>query len=438
MTEFEVVVALMAAAVGLSAAARWLRLPYPVLLVVGGLLVSLQPGVPRYELPPHLVLSAFLPPLLYAAAYNTHWPSFRKNLRAITLLAVGLVLFTTVSVGWAAHTFAGMAWVTALVLGAVVSPPDAVAALAVTQRVRIPRTVSAVIEGESLINDASALVAYRLAVGAAVSGTFSLGEGAAEFVAVSAGGVLAGVAGGWLVTRLHKWLDTTGVGDAKIVIAITLLTPYALYLPAERLHVSGVLAVVTAGMWVGVRSHTVFTPDLQVEARGVWEMVEFLLNGLIFILIGFQLPTILEALGGQYTVPELVVAAVAASGATVLSRLLWVFPMAYLPRWLDKIVLGEPPDYPPLRSVALVAWTGMRGVVSLAAALAIPKLTAAGEAFPARDLIVFLTFWVIFATLVGQGMTLPLLIRLLGVNQRADPDELRKTQGGVRAYSRVA
>ena len=314
MTKFEVVVALMAAAVGLSAAARWLRLPYPILLVVGGLLVGLQPGVPSYELEPDLVLSGFLPPLLYAAAFNTHWPSFRKHLRAITLLAVGLVLFTTVSVAWAAHTFIGMAWLPALVLGAVVSPPDAVAALAITQRVRIPRAVSAVVEGESLLNDASALVLYRLAVGAVATGSLSVTAAGGEFLVVSAGGVVVGVVGAVTAIRLHKWLDATGVGDAKITIALTLLTPYAIYLPAEHLHVSGVLAVVTAGLWVGVRAADVFSPELQVEARGVWEMVEFLLNGLIFILIGFQLPDILDKLGGQYTVPlGLIGAAVAVS-----------------------------------------------------------------------------------------------------------------------------
>ncbi len=280
MSAFEVVVVLMAVAVGLAVVARWLRLPYPILLVCGGLLLSLQPGVPTYSLDPDVVLLAFLPPLLYAAAFNTDWPGFRQNLRAIVLLAVGLVLFTTTAVAWAAHTFVGMAWGPAFVLGAVVSPPDAVAALAVTQRLRVPRRVTAVLGGESLVNDAAALVAFRVGVAAVVSGVFDPAAAVAEFVAVAAGGVVIGLAGAVAVIRLHRWLDRTGLEDAKTTIAITLLTPYALYLPAERLHVSGVLAVVTAGLWVGTRSRQVFRPELQAEARSVWEMVEFLLNGL--------------------------------------------------------------------------------------------------------------------------------------------------------------
>ncbi len=427
MSEFEVAVALVGVAVGVAVFARWLRLPYPILLVVGGLVLSLQPGVPAYTLHPDVVLMAFLPPLLYAAAFRTHWPTFRKHLRAITLLAVGLVLFTTTAVAWAAHEWLNMAWGPAFVLGAVVSPPDAVAAMAVTQRVRLPRATAAVIEGESLVNDAAALVAYRLAVAAVVAGGFDAVHAAGQFALVSAGGIAVGLVGGVVACRVHTWLNRTGLGDAKITIALTLLTPFAVYLPAEHLGVSGVLAAVVCGLWVGTRADRVFPDEQLTEARAVWETVEFLLNSLIFIMIGFQLPVVLGTLGDS-SPRDLLVAVLVVSGVVIGSRLVWMFPGAYLPRLFDEKVLRRHVDYPPWQLVTVVAWTGMRGVVSLAAAMAVPKLTATGEPFPDRDRIVFLTFWVIFATLVGQGVTLPLLIRALGVHRRPDPDELRKSR----------
>lgn len=423
MQPFEAIVLLLAVAVGLGIVSRWLGVAYPILLVLAGLWLSLQPGSPTYTLPPDLVFLAFLPPLLYAAAFNTHWPAFRTQLRAISLLAVGLVLFTTVGVAWAAHQFLGLAWGPAFVLGAIVAPPDAVAATAITQRVRVPRVVATLLEGESLVNDAAALVAYRMAVAAVVTGAFSLADASAWFLLVAAGGVAVGLAGGWLAVRMHRWLNQTGLADAKLTIALTLLTPYAVYLPAEHLHVSGVLAVVTAGMWVGWRCEAVFSEDLYAEARSVWAMVEFLLNAAIFILIGFQLPAVLSDLRGDYTPGFLAGAAALIAAVVILTRFVWMFPGAYVPRWVDRRLLGKGDPYPPWQNVSVVAWTGMRGVVSLAAALAIPREKANGELFPDRGLIQFLTFWVIFATLVGQGLTLPLLIRWLGVDKRADAEQ---------------
>jgi len=408
-------------AVGLGMLADWLRVPYPILLVVGGLLVSLQPWAPRYALPPELVFLAFLPPLLYAAAFNTNWPRFRQQIRAITLLAVGLVFFTTTAVAWAAHEFVGLGWGPAFVLGAIVSPPDAVAALAITRRVRVPAVVSTLLEGESLVNDASALVAYRLAVAAVVTGVFSLADAATQFAVVSAGGVVVGLVGALLVMQLHRGLNRAKLADSKTTIVITLLTPYAIYLPAEHLHVSGVLAVVTAGLIIGANRRSLFPDGLRVEARTVWETVDFVLNGLTFILIGFQLPTILGGLRDDYTPEVLTKDAAVVGGVVIVTRLLWIFPGAYLPRFLDRVFKLSTDPYPPWQHVTVVGWTGMRGVVSLAGALAIPTTVAGGEAFPQRDLIQFLTFWVIFATLVLQGLTLPLLIRVLGVNKRAEP-----------------
>jgi CPA1 family monovalent cation:H+ antiporter len=398
--------------------ARWLRLAYPILLVVGGLLLSLQPWAPRYELPPQVVLLVFLPPLLYAAAFNTEWRAFRTQLRAISLLAVGLVAFTTVLVAAACHYLLDFPWPVGLVLGAIVSPPDAVAATAITQRIKVPRIVATILEGESLVNDASALVLYKLAIVAAVSGAVAWWEVGSQFLFVGVGGVAVGLIGAVAVIELHRFLNRRNLADTKITITLTLLTPYFVYLPAEHLHVSGVLAAVAAGLWVGSRCERVFTHDLYTEARAVWEMVEFVLNGVIFILIGFQLPLILDGLSaGATDVGRLSVAAAVISGVVIVARILWVFPGAYLPRWMDRKLLGKGDLYPAWQNVTVVAWTGMRGVVSLAAAMALAR------DFPHRNEVLFLTFWVIFATLVGQGLTLPLLIRVLGVDRLAEAEE---------------
>ncbi|MDB5308442.1 MAG: nhaK [Gemmataceae bacterium] len=419
---FELILALLAVAVGLGVLARQLRLPYPILLVVGGLVLGLQPWGPDITLDPPVVFLLFLPPLLYAGAFRTNWPEFREQIRAITLLAVGLVLFSATLVAAVGHYWIGLPWASAFVLGAIVSPPDAVAAIAVTRRVRIPRIINTLLEGESLVNDASALVVLRVAIGAVTAGAVSLWEAGAEFLVVSAGGVGIGLAGGWLSVRLLTWLSRGDLLDEKLTITFTLLTPYAVYLPAEHLHVSGVLAAVAAGLWVGARCEQLFTTDLYEEARAVWEWIEFLLNSLIFILIGLMLRHVLNGLDGGLALDQLMGYAAGVSVVVILARLVWVFPGAYLPRWLDRKVLGIPSPYPSWRGVFVVGWTGMRGVVSLAAALALPLTTADGKPFPGRDLIQFVTFWVIFATLVGQGLTLPLVIRWLGVT--APPGEL--------------
>ncbi len=424
LTASETFIILMAVVTAFGVLARWLKLPYPILLVVGGLVLSFQPWLPedllkQYQLPPEVALLAFLPPLLYAAAFNTEWRAFRNQLRAISLLAVGLVLFTAVGVAAVCHFVFGLPWVIGFVLGAIVSPPDAVAATAITSRIKVPRMVVTILEGESLVNDATALVAYRLAVAAVGTGVFVWWECAFEFVKVSVGGLAIGIAGAVLVILLHQLLNRFNLADAKLNIVITLLTPYAVYLPAEHLGVSGVLAVVAAGLWVGSRCERVMTHEVYVEAKAVWEMVEFVLNGVIFILIGFQLPLILEGLSANsdgHTMESLVGMAAVVTVVVILARLLWVFPGAYLPRWFDRTFRNKTDPYPPWQAVAVVGWTGMRGVVSLAVALALP------EKFPHRDLILFLTFWAIFGTLVGQGITLPLIIRWLRVDEMAEAE----------------
>jgi CPA1 family monovalent cation:H+ antiporter len=416
MPGIELLLLMVAAAVGLAMLARWLRLPYPILLVAGGLLISLQPNAPQLTLEPSVVFILFLPPLLYAGAFNTHWPSFRQHLRSILLLALGLVVFTTLAVAWAAHEWCGLPWPQAVLLGAIISPPDAVAAMAVGKLVKLPKTVVTILEGESLINDASALVVYRVALVWIVTGQFDWGQTLQNFVTVGGGGVLMGLAAAWLVVRFHRWTERHKLVDAKLSITITLLTPFAIYVPAEHLHLSGVLAVVAAGMWVGHRAECVFDHEFMTEARAVWEWIEFLLNSLVFILIGLQLPVILEQLE-EHSPRSLAVMALIIIGVTVLTRIVWMFPGAYLPRWIDEKLFGKSVTWPPVSFVAVTAWTGMRGVVSLAAALAIPEKLPGGEPFPHRDLILFLSFWTIFATLVGQGLTLPWLVRLLKVDR---------------------
>jgi CPA1 family monovalent cation:H+ antiporter len=409
MDEIEVVLGLLVAVAILALLAKKLPIPYPILLVLGGLSLALVPGLPPVRLEPDLVFVLFLPPLLYPAAIFTSWRDFRANLRPISLLAVGLVLFTTTAVGFLAHHFIpDFPLAAGFVLGAIISPPDAIAATAIAERLSVPRRIVTILEGESLVNDATALVAFRFAVAAVVTGSFSLAEAGGRFLLVAVGGILIGLVVGFLTAWIQKPID-----DPPVEITISLLTPFAAYLPAEQLGVSGVLAVVTTGLYHGWRLPEITTSRTRLQAGPVWEMIEFLLNGFIFLLIGLQLPEVLRHLAGR-SIPHLVWYAAVISLAVILVRILWVFPATYLPRLLFK-GLRERDPYPDWRHVAIVAWTGMRGVVSLAAALALPLTLANGSPFPGRDLILFLTFIVILATLVVQGLSLPAIIRWLGI-----------------------
>jgi Na+/H+ antiporter len=400
----EIFVGLLLAVAVLALLARKLHIPYPIFFLVGGLLLGSIHGLPPVRLNPDLVFLFFLPPLLFPAALFTSWRDFRANLRPISLLAVGLVLFTTVIVAWLAHHFMKLPLAAGFVLGAIISPPDAIAATAIAERLNVPRRIVTILEGESLVNDATALIAYRFAVAAAVTGSFSLVSASAQFFIVGIGGILVGLAVGWLAVWFHKRVD-----DAPIEITVSLLTPFVAYLSAERLGISGVLAVVTAGLYLGWRTPEILSYRTRLQAGPVWEMVEFLLNGFVFILIGLQLPEVLSGLPeSDYSFGKLVGYALIISFAVIVIRLLWVFPAAYMPRLLFKKIRAKDP-YPNWRHVTIIGWTGMRGVVSLAAALALK------EDFPGRDLILFLTFVVIFATLVLQGLSLPWLIRRLGI-----------------------
>jgi CPA1 family monovalent cation:H+ antiporter len=397
--------ALMVAVAGLSVLARVVRVPYPILLVLGGLVLGFVPGMPAVELPPELVLVAFLPPLLYWAGFFSSPRDQRADARAISMLAVGLVLATMVAVAVTAHAMVdAMTWPAAFALGAIVSPTDPLAASAIGRRLGVPRRLLTVLEGESLVNDATALVAYRLAVAAAVSGSFVAWQAGLRFVVTAAGGVVVGLLAGWLVAELRRRLD-----DPVIEIVISVVTGYVAYLPAELLGVSGVLAAVTAGLYVGWRAPELASASTRLLGFSFWEVLVYLANAVLFILVGLQLQPILEDLDGT-AVAVLVGQGVLVSAMVVAVRLGWAFSVPYLVRLVDR----RPSQR--MRRVGakdrlMLGWSGMRGAVSLAAALALPL------DFPMRNLILFLTFAVIFTTLVVQGLTLPALIRRLRFDQ---------------------
>lgn len=404
MQEIEIVLGLLVAVALLTVLARRVSIPYPILMTVGGLALGLVPGVPRIVLPPDIVFLLFLPPILFAAAYLTSPRELRLNARPIGLLAIGLVLATTLAVAAVVHAMEpDVDWAVAFALGAIVSPPDAVAATSIAQRLGLPRRLVVILEGESLVNDATALVALRLAVAAALLGAFSLADAAGSFVMVSVGGVAIGLVVGFALVKVESWL-----ADPPVEVLFTLLAPFAAWVAAEAAEVSGVLAVVTAGIILGRAAPRVMSSDTRVLGSGVWQMLIFTITGLAFILIGLQLPTILDAVSAERDAGELALLAASVSAVVILVRLGWVFPATYLPRLLWPGLRERDPS-PPARVVLILGWAGMRGVVSLAAALALPP------PFPGRDLLLFLTFAVVLATLVGQGLTLPWLIRKLAV-----------------------
>jgi Na+/H+ antiporter len=407
---------------GLSVLAGTIRVPYPIVLVLGGLVLGFVPGVPVVELPPDLVLVVFLPPLLYQAAFFSSPRDLLADARAISLLAVGLVLVTMGAVAVAAHTLIdGLSWAAAFTLGAIVSPTDPLAATAIARRLGVPRRLVTVLEGESLVNDATALVAFRLAVAAVVAGGFRLWEGGLRFVIGVAGGVAIGLLVGWLIAELRRRLD-----DPLIEIVLSVVTGYAAYLPAERLGVSGVLAAVTAGLYLGWRAPELASAATRLLGFSFWEVLVYLLNAVLFVLVGLQLHPILGAVTGRSAISLLGQAALV-SVVVIVVRIGWGFTVPYLVRALDRR-RAQRARRVGARERLVIGWSGMRGAVSLAAALALPLATEAGQPFPQRDLIVFVTFGVIFATLVVQGLTLPALIRRLGTR-----DDGAEEQAELRA-----
>jgi Na+/H+ antiporter len=428
MPMVELVLLLLFAVAVLAYLAARIHLPYPIVLVLGGLALGFVPGLPTIELQPELIFLLFLPVLLYADAWNTSWRDFRFNLRSISLLAIGLVIATTLLVAVVAHAvLPNFSWAAAFVLGAIVSPTDAVASTAIAQRLGAPRRLVAIVEGESLVNDASGLVLFRFALAALITGAFSFAQAGLTFLWVVAGGVGIGLAVAWLYTQIEQRLD-----DSPIEITLSFLVPFAAYIPAEAVGASGVLAAVAAGLYVGRRSARILSPASRLQAEAVWGVLTFLLNGLAFILIGLQLRALVEVLRAQqFTLAELLGYGALISLVVIVVRLLWVFPGAYLPYYLFPTIRAREP-LPRVRVVCVLGWMGMRGVVSLAAALALPLALASDQPFRERPLIVLLTYCVILATLVGQGLTLPALMRQLHVG--ADGAAERE-EGIARLYS---
>src|SRR5437763_9035514 len=419
MGKAEILIAgLLIAVAVLSAIAHRLSVPYPIVLVVGGGLLGFVPGLPEIKLNPQVVLVVFRPPLLYGSAVFANFNDLRANLRGLTLSTVGLVLATMCAVAAIAHALIpGMSWEAAFVLGAIVSPTDPLAAAAIMRRLDVPRRMVSSIEGEGLFNDATALVAYKVAVAAVVAGSFSLANAGLKFVYGAAGGVAIGLAVGWIAAEIRKRMD-----DAQVSVTISLLTGYAAFVPADAIGVSGVLATVTAGIYMGIRGPQILAARTRLQGYFVWDILDFVVNAILFVLIGLQLRAVVDALSG-YSASTLAGYALAVTGVVVATRLIWFFTVPYLIRAIDRR-----PSQRARRLGAgwrlVMAWSGMRGAVSLAVALALPFTTNAGRGFPKRDLIVFLTFAVIFFTLVVQGLSLPALIRRLGVSEGgADADE---------------
>ena len=422
MHEIEpLLLALIVAVAGLSVLARVVRVPYPILLVLGGLVLGFVPGMPEVALPPELVLVAFLPPLLYWSGFFASPRDLRADVRAISMLAVGLVLATTAAVAAVAMaTVDGMTWPVAFALGAIVSPTDPLAASAIGRRLGVPRRLLTVLEGESLVNDATALVTYRVAV-AAVGGGFVAWQAGLRFVVGVAGGVAIGLAVGWLVAELRRRLD-----DPVVEIVVSVFTGYAAYLPADLLGVSGVLAAVTTGLYVGWRAPQLASATTRLLGFSFWEVLVYLLNAILFILVGLQLRPILEELAGT-SAALLVFQGALISAVVVGVRLAWGFSVPYLVRLLDRRP-SQVMRRVGARGRLLLGWSGMRGAVSLAAALALPL------DFPLRDLILFLTFSVILVTLVVQGLTLPALIRRLRFEED-DSEEREEVRARLAATS---
>jgi monovalent cation/hydrogen antiporter len=403
-----IIFGLLVATAGLAVLARVVNVPYPVTLVAGGALIGFLPGVPTVELDPDLVLLIFLPPLLYGAAFFTSVRDLRRNARPIALLSIPLVVVTMTAVAVVAHEVIGLDWGPAFVLGAVVSPTDAVAPAEIMRRIGAPRRLLTVVEGENLTNDWTALVLYRFAVAAVVSGSFSLWEAGPKFLATGVGGLLVGLLAGRIIREIRARID-----DPPTEITISVLSGYAAYLPAEELGASGVIAAVTVGLYMGWHTPQLTTPLMRLQGVAIWEILTFLLNAVLFLLIGLQLPVVLDELQGRAT-GDLVLWAVLVSLVVIVVRLVWMFTVPYVVRMVDRREIQRRRRAPAGERLA-VGWAGMRGSVSLAAALAIPLQTDAGAAFPDRDLIIFLAFGVLIATLIGQGLTLGPLINRLGL-----------------------
>lgn len=388
-----------------------LKISYPIFLVLAGLIIGFIPGMPHIKIDPNIVFLLFLPPLLYEAAWFTSWKAFWEYKGAIFLMAVGLVFITSVAVAYASVAFIpGFTLALGFLLGGIVSPPDAVAAAAVLKGMKIPKTVTALLEGESLVNDASSLIVFKFALATVTTGTFILQDAAVNFVSVAGLGIIVGLAIGGIFYAIHRWLPTT----ENIDTVLTLLTPYFMYIVAEHFEVSGVMAVVSGGLLLSSQSHIILTSNSRIKAVSVWSALIFLLNGVVFILIGLALPDIVAGLGPDYPITRAIGYGIGISFLALIVRFIWLFSTSSITRIVNKRSRIRYQDL-SWHSSLVIVYAGMRGVVSLAAALSIPIMITDQIPFPLRNLILFITFVVIFVTLVVQGLTLPLFIKLLKI-----------------------
>ncbi len=403
-----------------------LKVPASILLVLAGVGLGLTPALPQVELSPEVVLLLVLPPIIYSAAVAMSWSEFRSSLRPISLLAVGCVVFTATAIAAAAHYWMGFSWQLGFVLGAIVSPPDAVAPLAVARRLQLPRRLVVILEGEGLANDATALILYRFAVAAVGGGAFSMTDALGTFLAIIVNELLWGVAVGWLMLRLRRW-----VGDTRVEILLSVLTPFLAYWPPELLGGSGVLATVSTGLYISWNGLRLISAPTRLQGIFFWDFFIYLIEGMIFLLTGLQAHELLTGFK-THTLSQLAVSAAIVVGVVIVTRFIWVFPATYLPRLLSPTLARRDPS-PPWQWPFLLSFTGVRGIVSLAAAFAIPLTTADGIPFPERDVILVLAFVVVFFTLVGQGLTLPWVVRALGLANAGQREEQLRRQEEFQA-----
>jgi monovalent cation/hydrogen antiporter len=408
MNTIQVLVLLLSVIAAIAVVAVRLKIPSAILLVLAGVVLALVPGLPTVKLAPEFVLLFVLPPIVYSSAVAMSWREFRFNLRPISLLAVGCVLFTTIAAAAATHWLLGFSWPVGFVLGAIVSPPDAVAPLSIARRMQLPRRILVILEGEGLANDASALILYRFAVTAVGVGAFSISRAAGMFAAIICGEILWGIGVGWLMLRLRRWVQ-----DPPIEIILSILTPFVAYLPPEQLGGSGVLATVTAGLYISWNGLRLISAATRLQGIFFWNFFIYLTEGMVFLITGLQARTLIAGIHGD-SLADLALSAALVCAVVIVARFVWMFPATYLPRWLIPSVARDDPS-PPWQWPFALAFTGVRGIVSLAAALAIPLTTEGGQLFPDRDRILFLTFSVILVTLVGQGLMLPAVMRALGL-----------------------
>jgi monovalent cation/hydrogen antiporter len=423
--KFQIFVILLAVLAGTALVARRINVAPAILLLLAGTALAFVPGMPSLELPPELVLLVVLPPLIYSASVAMSWREFKYNLRPIILLAVGCVIFTAFAVAAATHYLIGLPWSIGFLLGAIVAPPDVVAPLAIARKLGLPRRILVVLEGEGLANDATALILYRFAVVAISTGAFSLPKAAGTFLAIVVGELLFGAAVGWLSLRMrHR------ARDPQVEITLSLITPYVAYWVPEHLGGSGVIATIACGLYMSWNGPLLISSATRLQGIFFWDLVIYLIEGLLFLLTGFQMRLLFEK-SKAFPLDDILLATALVTVMVIVARFAWVFPATYLPR-LSKRLRERDPS-PPWQWVFVLAFTGVRGAVSLAAALALPFALPNGEGFPYRDLILFVAFGVIFITLVGLGLGLPLVVRWLGMAQAGRAEHVAEHESEITA-----